>query len=127
MADSSVRVGSSDMHPQTPSCWHAVSLQRPGSAAEKLAWQPWRLPSLRRSTATATDPVGGLAVPTTPEAAAVEAAGVGETYTMVEATTHAMGEAVVAAVRDIISTIGQIAVGEVGVAVVGTTVARVGH
>src|SRR5690349_235793 len=34
---------------------------------------------------------------------------------MVEATTHAMGEAVVVAVRDIISTIGQIAVGEVGV------------
>ena len=32
----------------------------------------------------------GLAVPTP------EAAGVGETYTMVEAATHAMGEAVVA-------------------------------
>ena len=66
-------------------------------------------------------------MPTASEASAMEAAGVGETYTMVEATTHAMGEAVVAAVRDIISTIGQIAVGEVGVAVVGTTVARVGH
>ena len=57
----------------------------------------------------------------------MEAAGMGETYTMVEAATQAMGEAVVAAVRDIISTIGQIAVGEVGVAVVGTTVARVRH
>jgi len=98
-----------------------------GGPAETLAWQPWRLPSPRRSAATATDPVGGLAVPTTPEAAAVEAAGVGETYTMVEATTHAVAEAVAAAMRDIISTIGQIAVGEVGIAVVGTTVARVGH
>jgi hypothetical protein len=69
----------------------------------------------------------GLAVPTTPEAAAVEAAGVSETSAMVEAATHPMAEAVTTAVRDIISTIGQIAVGEVGVAVVGTTVARVGH
>jgi hypothetical protein len=59
--------------------------------------------------------------------AVTEAAGVGETYTMIEAVTHPMAETVVAAVRDIISTIGQIAVGEVGVAVVGTTVARVRH
>jgi hypothetical protein len=34
MADSSVRVGSSDMHPQTLNCWRAAGLQRPGSAAE---------------------------------------------------------------------------------------------
>jgi hypothetical protein len=52
----------------------------------------------------------------------------GDTYAAAYAlVTHAMAETVVAAVRDIISTIGQIAVGEVGVAVVGTTVARVGH
>jgi hypothetical protein len=77
----------------------------------------------------------GLAVPSASEASAMEAAGhavteaagVGETYTMIEAVTHPMAETVVAAVRDIISTIGQIAVGEVGVAVVGTTVARVRH
>ena len=72
----------------------------------------------------------GLAVPT-PEAAAMgaapEAAGMGETYIMIEATTHAMAEAVVAPVRDIISTIGQPAVGEAGVAVVGTAPARVRH
>ena len=66
-------------------------------------------------------------MPTTPEAAAVEAAGVSETSAMIEAVTHPMAETVVAPVRDIISTIGQIAVGEVGVAVVGTTIARVGH
>jgi hypothetical protein len=29
MADSSVGVGSSDMHPQTLNCWHAAGLQRP--------------------------------------------------------------------------------------------------
>jgi hypothetical protein len=60
----------------------------------------------------------GLAVPT-PEDATMEAAGhavteaptaeMSEPRTMIEATTHAMGEAVVAAVPDIISTIGQIA------------------
>ena len=66
-----------------------------------------------------------------PEAAAMEAAseaaGVGETYTMVEATAHAMAEAVVAVV-EAISTImlGQIAVAVVGV-VVSTAVGRVGH
>jgi hypothetical protein len=78
----------------------------------------------------------GLAVPTTPKAAAMEAAGyavakttgVGETYTVIEAAAHAMADAVVAAARDIISTIGQPAVGEAGVAVVGGTApARVGH
>jgi hypothetical protein len=75
-----------------------------------------------------------LAVPAT---SAVEAAGhavteattaeVSKTCTMIEAVTHAMAETVVAAVPDIISTIGQIAVGEVGVVVVGTAVGRVGH
>ena len=71
----------------------------------------------------------GLAVPTP------EAASVGETYTMVEAPTHAMAETMVAAVRDIISPIGQIAVGEAGIAVIaeiiraflGTAVSRIVH
>ena len=80
-------------------------------------------------------------MPTTPKAAS-KAAGVGETYAMVEATAHAMAEAVVAvveatahamaeavvAVVEAISTImlGQIAVAVVGV-VVSTAVGRVGH
>jgi len=81
----------------------------------------------------------GLAVPSEaatavepPEAAAMEAAseaaGVGETYTMVEATAHARAEAVVAAV-EAISTIGQIAVIVViGIGVlVGTAVGSVGY
>jgi hypothetical protein len=59
--------------------------------------------------------------------ASVEAAGVGETYTMVEATAHAMAEAVVAVVEAISTIIiGQIAVAVVGV-VVSTAPARVGH
>jgi hypothetical protein len=54
---------------------------------------------VRRRPSQFQQEILGLAVPT-PEAR------VGETYTMVEAATHAMGEAVVAAVRDIISAIG---------------------